>query len=94
MTRSLAKTLGQIKHQKMNYESLENTCKLLEQISNKLEKDSEEYKALELSSAALIYIKMNKKEKDFEDFISEMNKPLSKEQLDHLRDLGINPKLF
>ena len=51
----------------------------------------EQVKDLKYAALALHFISMKGHQKDFGEFVEEMNSPLTKEQVEHLKSMGITP---
>jgi len=65
---------------------LEKNCEILERISTKHAKRSKEYKALKLAAFALNFALLKHSE-EFEAFMSDAAKPLSKEKKEFLKKI-------
>jgi hypothetical protein len=62
---------------------------ILEKIASQFDKESKEYQAIEKAAWALHFIWQEKIGKSFEEFIKNVNSPLTKEQRYHLHSMGI-----
>lgn len=72
-----------------NKNDLIETLEILEKIASKFDKESKEYQAIEKAAWALHFIRQEEVIDRFEEFVNNMNSPLTKEQINHLRSMGI-----
>ncbi|NLD39349.1 MAG: hypothetical protein GX654_21035 [Desulfatiglans sp.] len=62
---------------------------ILEKIASQFNKESKEYQAIEKASWALHFIRQEEVAARFEKFINDVNRPLTKEQINHMHSMGI-----
>lgn len=66
-------------------------CEVIKKIAEQYTDDSVEILALQKAAIALQLVHLNKLEAELERMHDGIGKPLSKDQKDHLRSMGINP---
>ncbi|MBN1904714.1 MAG: hypothetical protein JW927_06420 [Deltaproteobacteria bacterium] len=63
---------------------------ILDMIASQFAKESKEYQAIEKAAWALHFIRQEEVTDRFEEFINNINSPLTKEQINHLHSMGIH----
>jgi len=68
------------------------TLDLLEKMATSYPAASPEFRAIELAAKALLFIHASRQGRQFAEYIQGMNDPLTPEQKDFLRSIGLEPE--
>ena len=72
------------------FAAYEQKAQVLEQIANQYPEDSNEVAVLKEAALALCF-GLTKKYEEFQEYLAELNRPLTEQEEKHLRDLGLEP---
>jgi len=68
-----------------------NICAVLERIASNYAGDSEETGPLKNAAYALHFVHAHQLAKQFLDWVAALDRPLTDEEIDHLKSLGLEP---
>jgi hypothetical protein len=68
-----------------------STLELLEKTAKSYPPSSPEFQAIELAAKAILFIHANRQGRQFAEYIRGVNDPLTPEQKDFLRSIGLEP---
>ncbi|MGB2662485.1 MAG: hypothetical protein WAK48_00685 [Candidatus Acidiferrum sp.] len=72
------------------FAAYEQKAQVLEQIAKQYPEDSNEVAALKEAALALCF-GLTKRYEEFQGYLAELNRPLTAQEENHLRELGLEP---